>query len=206
MHRKPHHALADAEATAACFVELVRRGSERFNWRTLGDLLVAGKPPVFAADTGVGRLRAERQKTRQFGCPILAGAVDSTPSAAYHPLEPTTPIPVRASAIRCSHHRFVSRNQRCPATSIGPRRSLPRRLRSASLSRFCPGTAYASGHSHITVNAFRASLLGDIFFVAIAASRPAAADRRGFVDDVVTPYIPESTAHAPPPRLRWAAC
>jgi hypothetical protein len=31
----------------------VRRGSERFNWRTLGDLLVAGKPPVFAADTGV---------------------------------------------------------------------------------------------------------------------------------------------------------
>jgi len=53
VHRKPHHALADAEATAACFVELVRRGSERFNWRTLGDLLVAGKPPVFAADTGV---------------------------------------------------------------------------------------------------------------------------------------------------------
>ena len=52
VHRKPHHALADAEATAACFVELVRRGSERFGWRTLGDLLVVGKPPAFAADAG----------------------------------------------------------------------------------------------------------------------------------------------------------
>ena len=53
VHRKPHHALADAEATAACFVELVRRGSERFNWSTLGDLLAAGKPPALAADVGV---------------------------------------------------------------------------------------------------------------------------------------------------------
>jgi DNA polymerase III epsilon subunit-like protein len=52
VHRKPHHALADAEATAACFLELVRRGGERFGWRTLGDLLVVGKPPVFAADAG----------------------------------------------------------------------------------------------------------------------------------------------------------
>ncbi len=52
VHRKPHHALADAEATAACFVELVRRGRERFGWATLGDLLIAGKPPVFAADAG----------------------------------------------------------------------------------------------------------------------------------------------------------
>jgi DNA polymerase III epsilon subunit-like protein len=53
VHRKPHHALADAEATAACFVELVRRGKEQFSWQTLGDLLVAGKPPAFATDTGV---------------------------------------------------------------------------------------------------------------------------------------------------------
>ncbi len=52
VHRKPHHALADAEATAACFVELVRRGRERFGWATLGDLLIAGKPPVFAPDPG----------------------------------------------------------------------------------------------------------------------------------------------------------
>src|ERR1700676_5050445 len=52
VHRRPHHALADAEATAACFIELVRRGSERFEWRTLGDLLAAGKPPAFASDAG----------------------------------------------------------------------------------------------------------------------------------------------------------
>ena len=44
-HRRPHHALADAEATAACFVELVRRGREAFGWRTLGDLLADGQPP-----------------------------------------------------------------------------------------------------------------------------------------------------------------
>ncbi|TMD02824.1 MAG: 3'-5' exonuclease [Chloroflexi bacterium] len=45
-HRQPHHALADAEATAACFLELVVRGRERFGWRTLGDLLADGMPPV----------------------------------------------------------------------------------------------------------------------------------------------------------------
>ena len=69
VHRKPHHALADAEATAACFVELVRRGSERFNWRTLDDLLVAGKPPAFAADVGVAPPGTQ------------AKGVDSTPRA-----------------------------------------------------------------------------------------------------------------------------
>jgi DNA polymerase III epsilon subunit-like protein len=44
-HRRPHHALADAEATAACFLELVRIGRERFGWRTLNDLLEVGQPP-----------------------------------------------------------------------------------------------------------------------------------------------------------------
>jgi len=44
-HRRPHHALADAEATAACFLELVRMGRERFGWATLGDLIEAGQPP-----------------------------------------------------------------------------------------------------------------------------------------------------------------
>jgi len=53
VHRRPHHALADAEATAACFIELVRRGQDRFEWRTLSDLLVAGKPPAFASEGGV---------------------------------------------------------------------------------------------------------------------------------------------------------
>jgi DNA polymerase III epsilon subunit-like protein len=44
-HRRPHHALADAEATASCFIELVKLGSERFGWRTLGDLLAVAQPP-----------------------------------------------------------------------------------------------------------------------------------------------------------------
>lgn len=44
-HRKPHHALADAEATAACFLALLQRGREEFGWNTLGDLLRDGQPP-----------------------------------------------------------------------------------------------------------------------------------------------------------------
>ncbi len=44
-HRRPHHALADAEATAACFIELVKLGRDRFGWKTLDDLLAVAKPP-----------------------------------------------------------------------------------------------------------------------------------------------------------------
>src|ERR1700730_16266900 len=36
--RRPHYALADAEATASCFIELLRLGQDRFGWKTLGDL------------------------------------------------------------------------------------------------------------------------------------------------------------------------
>ena len=66
----------------------------------------------------------------------------------------------------------------------------------AVLVAFLPWYAYASGNSHVTVNAFRASLFGDLFFVAIAAAILLLLIGRGFVDDVVTPYIPETTAHA----------
>ena len=45
-HRNPHYALADAEATADCFVRLVRIGQEEFGWRTLGDLVAVGMPPA----------------------------------------------------------------------------------------------------------------------------------------------------------------
>jgi DNA polymerase III epsilon subunit-like protein len=45
-HRRPHHALADAEATAACFVALLRLGRDRFGWNTLADLLADGQPPL----------------------------------------------------------------------------------------------------------------------------------------------------------------
>jgi DNA polymerase III epsilon subunit-like protein len=44
-HRRPHHALADAEATASCFIELLRLGHDRFGWSTLGDLLAVAQPP-----------------------------------------------------------------------------------------------------------------------------------------------------------------
>jgi DNA polymerase III epsilon subunit-like protein len=44
-HRQPHYALADAEATADCFVRLVRLGQEEFGWQTLGDLTPVGMPP-----------------------------------------------------------------------------------------------------------------------------------------------------------------
>jgi hypothetical protein len=64
------------------------------------------------------------------------------------------------------------------------------------LAAFLPWFGYAAGTSHVTVNAFRASLLGDIFFVAIAAVILLLLIGRGFVDDVVTPYVPETTAHA----------
>jgi DNA polymerase III epsilon subunit-like protein len=69
-HRRPHHALADAEATAACFVELVRLGSEKFGWRTLGDLLaVAQPPPPRLADAPRGRHTAASGDAAAAGAP-----------------------------------------------------------------------------------------------------------------------------------------
>ncbi|MHB1893655.1 MAG: 3'-5' exonuclease [Candidatus Dormibacteria bacterium] len=44
-HRHPHFALADAEATADCFVKLVEIGQREHGWRTLGDLVAVGMPP-----------------------------------------------------------------------------------------------------------------------------------------------------------------
>jgi hypothetical protein len=64
------------------------------------------------------------------------------------------------------------------------------------LVAFLPWYGYSLGATHVTVNAFRASLLGDVFFVAIAAVVLLLLIGRGFVDDVITPYIPETTAHA----------
>jgi hypothetical protein len=64
------------------------------------------------------------------------------------------------------------------------------------LVAFLPWYGYVAGNSHVTVNAFRASVLGDLFFVAVAAVVLLLLIGKGFVDDVVTPYIPETTAHA----------
>ncbi|MGH7643107.1 MAG: 3'-5' exonuclease [Candidatus Dormibacteria bacterium] len=57
-HRNPHYALADAEATADCFVALVRLGQEEFGWRTLADLVAVGTPPPPRILATVGRRRA----------------------------------------------------------------------------------------------------------------------------------------------------
>ncbi len=59
-HRHPHRALADAEATAACFVELVRMGKELFGWDTLGDLLEIAAPKLPAASDGRRRRPSRR--------------------------------------------------------------------------------------------------------------------------------------------------
>ena len=64
-HRRPHHALGDAEATAACFLELLRIGRERFGWKTLGDLLEAGQPPQVELLSDEGEVRASSGSDQQ---------------------------------------------------------------------------------------------------------------------------------------------
>lgn len=66
-HRRPHHALADAEATMGCFLELVRRGREPHGWRTLGDLLEDGQPPPprwLGIEIGTERPEPARRRRR----------------------------------------------------------------------------------------------------------------------------------------------
>ena len=124
-----------------------------------------------------------------------AGGVDSTPTAAYHPLEPTTLIPVRVNAVRY----FIQVHLEDIALPSHTNRAEAIGTASAAvgvLVAFLPWYAYAAGTSHVLVNAFRASVFGDLFFVAIAAAILLLLIGRGFVDDVVTPYIPETTAHA----------
>jgi DNA polymerase III epsilon subunit-like protein len=60
-HRKPHHALADAEATAACFLRLLAMGREQFGWQTLADLLADGQPPMRLPETEAGTRNANRR-------------------------------------------------------------------------------------------------------------------------------------------------
>jgi len=72
-HRRPHHALADAEATAACFLALLQRGREQFGWNTLGDLLRDGQPPPPRFPTpGVPDRRRRTGGAR--GTPVAAAA------------------------------------------------------------------------------------------------------------------------------------
>jgi len=79
-HRRPHHALADAEATAACFIALLQRGREQFGWNTLGDLLRDGQPPPPRFPTpGMPDRRRRGQGTR--GAPPPAEAAAPEPAA-----------------------------------------------------------------------------------------------------------------------------
>jgi DNA polymerase III epsilon subunit-like protein len=67
-HRRPHHALADAEATMGCFLELIRRGRELFGWSTLADLLADGQPPPPRwLESEAGPPRDEQARRRRGG-------------------------------------------------------------------------------------------------------------------------------------------
>jgi DNA polymerase III epsilon subunit-like protein len=67
-HRRPHHALADAEATMGCFLELVRRGRDPFGWATLADLLTDGQPPPPRwLDVEIGSQRGDEPGRRRRG-------------------------------------------------------------------------------------------------------------------------------------------
>jgi DNA polymerase III epsilon subunit-like protein len=72
-HRRPHHALADAEATAACFLALLQRGREEFGWNTLGDLLRDGQPPPPRFPTP-GMPERRRRTGGDRGTPVVAAA------------------------------------------------------------------------------------------------------------------------------------
>jgi DNA polymerase-3 subunit epsilon len=66
-----HAALSDAQATAAVFRELIHRARERFDWRTLGDLLaVLDRPDIdrSALERGAkGRAGVAPSQRRQSG-------------------------------------------------------------------------------------------------------------------------------------------
>ncbi|HEX5269099.1 MAG TPA: 3'-5' exonuclease [Gemmataceae bacterium] len=87
-HRRPHHALADAEATAACFIALLQRGREQFGWNTLGDLLRDGQPPPPRFPTpGMPERRRRGAGTR--------GTPEATATAA---VDGSAPVPTAPDA------------------------------------------------------------------------------------------------------------
>jgi DNA polymerase III epsilon subunit-like protein len=82
-HRRPHHALADAEATAACFIALLQRGREQFGWNTLGDLLRDGQPPPPRFPTpGMPDRRRRASGTRGVPAPPAAEAATAATEAS----------------------------------------------------------------------------------------------------------------------------
>jgi len=59
------------------------------------------------------------------------------------------------------------------------------------IAAFVPWYSYVSGSDRITVNAFRASLLGDVFYVAIAATALVVLSRHAAVARVLSSRYPE---------------
>lgn len=59
---------------------------------------------------------------------------------------------------------------------------------------YLPWYSYASGAAHVAVNAFRASVLGDAFFLLIAAEALVVLMRQGLVADVLGSRFPDRSA------------
>ncbi len=94
--RPPHHALADAEATAGCFVRLVELGQARLGWATLGDLHAVGHPPgprVRLAPTRHARVRHGTGGLPRPGA-AAAGLGEAGAAPSGFPVSPLAPAPV----------------------------------------------------------------------------------------------------------------
>jgi len=100
-HRQAHHALADAEATAGCFVRLVQVGRAELGWATLGDLHAAGHPPgprLRPAPTRHARLR---HGPRPAGRGITPGdGLEPPPPTAAAPAVPDGEAPAQPARRR----------------------------------------------------------------------------------------------------------
>ncbi|HEY4869306.1 MAG TPA: hypothetical protein VII79_04805 [Candidatus Dormibacteraeota bacterium] len=59
---------------------------------------------------------------------------------------------------------------------------------------YIPWYSYSAATGHVTVNGFRASIVGDIFFLAIAATALMLLMRHDVIEDVITPRVDERQA------------
>lgn len=59
---------------------------------------------------------------------------------------------------------------------------------------FVPWYSYSAGGAHVTVNGFRASLLGDLFYLAIAATALLLLMRHRVIEDVIGAHVDERQA------------
>ncbi|HVC38426.1 MAG TPA: 3'-5' exonuclease [Candidatus Dormibacteraeota bacterium] len=110
-HRNPHYALADAEATADCFVRLVRLGQDEFGWRTLGDLAEVGTPPPPRILPRAGQRRPTAE--------VRSSPAPTTP--ADSPPAPEGAAPTRSSRRR----RRGGRGRRPPSEAALPTSTPP---------------------------------------------------------------------------------